>query len=225
MLCGHALIAIWNGITEGGRAEFYAWHLTEHMPERVAIPGFLRGRRYRAIDPATQPEFFTLYEVESFEVTTSNDYLGRLNAPTPWTKRATAAFRDTSRGVARVLTSAGPGSGAVLATVRFSVLNEQDKPTRLALGNLMHDIVRLPRITGAHLAASDAEVSGLKTAESKGRSDLQSPPNWFALIEACTPGSLEEPIRQIVESGFVQQPHVGRYTHEYTRLKTEQSPG
>ena len=83
MLCGQAVVAIWNDMTDAGRAEFYAWHVTEHMPERIGIPGFLRGRRYRAIDPQTHPEFFTLYELETFSVTTGRDYLGRPNALNP----------------------------------------------------------------------------------------------------------------------------------------------
>ncbi len=61
-------VAIWNGIAEEGRKDFYDWHLHEHMPERLGIPGFLRGRRYRAADKETKPEFFTLYETSTFEV-------------------------------------------------------------------------------------------------------------------------------------------------------------
>jgi hypothetical protein len=55
MLAGEGVIAIWNGIAP---AAFYDWH----MPQRVGIPGFRRGRRTIAADTATHPEFFTLYE-------------------------------------------------------------------------------------------------------------------------------------------------------------------
>jgi hypothetical protein len=195
------------------------------MPERVAVPGFLRGRRYRAIDTKTSPEFFTLYEVESFEVTVSKGYLDRLNAPTPWTKTATAAFRDTSRGLGRIVASVGPGSGGVLATVRFSVETAQEQAAKSALGDLMHTIARLPMVAGAHLATVDAEASGIKTTESKSRTDVQPPPNWFVLIETCTPDSLDAPLGALLGSGLIQHPDVGRYTHEYTRLKTDRSPG
>jgi hypothetical protein len=225
MLCGQGVVAVWNDITDGGRAEFYAWHLTEHMPERIGTPGFLRGRRYRAIDPQTHPEFFTLYELESFAVTASPDYLSRLNAPTPWTKKATAAFRNTSRGLGRVLTSAGPGPGGMLATVRFSVPAGQERSVQPALSDLMQKIAVLPMVSGAHLVATDAEASVAKTAESKDRNDIQAAPNWFVLIEACTPNSLKEPIKRVVESEFVQRPDIGSYIHEYTRLKTDSAPG
>ena len=121
MLAGEAVIATWNGITPEGRDEFYAWHIQEHIPERVGIPGFRRGRRYVAVTPDTRPEFFTLYETDTMQVLQGVDYANRLNAPTPWTKAATAHFRDTARALARVLASEGPGMGGFLLTVRFDI--------------------------------------------------------------------------------------------------------
>ena len=121
MLAGEAVIATWNGIAPEGRAEFYDWHIKEHIPERVGIPGFRRGRRYVALTPETHPEFFTLYETDTMQVLQGMDYANRLNAPTPWTRSATAHFRDTARALARVLVSEGPGMGGVLLTVRFEL--------------------------------------------------------------------------------------------------------
>ena len=82
-LAGGGAVAIWHDIAPEGREAFYAWHGREHMPERVGIPGFLRGRRYVALRGA--PEFFNLYETRSPAVVSGPDYLARLNAPTPWT--------------------------------------------------------------------------------------------------------------------------------------------
>ena len=100
-LAGQAVVAIWNGIAPEGRAEFYEWHNREHMPERVGIPGFRRGRRY--IAKYGTPEYFTLYEADSADVLVGQDYLNRLNNPTPWTQRVPPTFfRDTARGICRV---------------------------------------------------------------------------------------------------------------------------
>src|SRR5262249_28880010 len=216
MLCGQGVIAIWNGIAEEARAEFYAWHNSEHMPERVGIPGFLRGRRYQAIDHTTHPEFFTLYELQSFEVATGQDYLNRLNAPTPWTRKVTAAFRDTSRGLARVLATAGPGPGGVLATVRFMVPSAGGPAVDTALRDLIYKIARLPMITGAHLAAANVDASNVRTAESEARTDIQAPPDWFVLIEACAPEALDEPIRRLQNADCILHPIIGRYVNEYS---------
>lgn len=49
-LLGSGALAIWNGIAPEAEREFDRWHTYEHIPERMALPGFLRGRRYVADD-------------------------------------------------------------------------------------------------------------------------------------------------------------------------------
>ena len=89
------------------------------MPERAGIPGFLRGRRYVAIEGT--PEFFNLYETTSAAVLTGADYLGRLNAPTPWTAATVKHFRDVARSLCTVACSYGEGDGGLVATYRYDV--------------------------------------------------------------------------------------------------------
>ena len=76
-----------------------------------------------------------------------------------------------------------------------------------------------------HLCRADDEASGTKTAESRDRTDLQAPPKWFALIEACTPEALEQPVRRVIATPGVERADVGRYALEYTRLKTDCAAG
>lgn len=54
---GQGVLAIWNGIAPEAEAEFVAWHVREHIPERVGLPGFLRGRRYVG-DAEAHPRYF-----------------------------------------------------------------------------------------------------------------------------------------------------------------------
>jgi hypothetical protein len=220
MLAGEGAIAIWNDIAEAGRADFYAWHLHEHMPERVGIPGFVRGRRYRAADAATQPEFFTLYETLSFQVIQGSDYLARLNAPTEWTRAATAHFQATTRSLTRVVASHGVGSGGAMLTVRFDIADGAVGDVVPRITSALEAAARLPRITGAHLLGSDAGMSDQSTAESKGRKDLQAPARWVLLLEACEADALGVALALLQESAELRDPAVGRYLHEHTRLKT-----
>lgn len=225
MLAGEGAVAIWNDIAEPGRAEFYAWHLHEHMPERVGIPGFLRGRRYRAADAATQPEFFTLYETWSFQVLQGSDYLARLNDPSDWTRSATAHFQTTTRSLTRVVASHGVGSGGALLTVRFDIADEAVDTVVRRLTSALEAAARLPRISGAHLLGSDAGMSGQSTAESKGRKDLQVPARWVLLLEACDPEAFDAALALLRESTDLRDAAVGRYLHEHTRLKTAWQAG
>lgn len=225
MLAGEGAVAIWNDIAEAGRAQFYAWHLHEHMPERVGIPGFLRGRRYRAADKATQPEFFTLYETLTFQVIQGTDYLARLNEPTEWTRAATAHFQATTRSLTRVVTSHGVGSGGALLTVRFDIPEDAQQVAVPSLTSALEAAARLPRISGAHLLCSDAGTSGQSTAESKGRKDLLAPARWVLLLEACDIAAFDEAMALIQKSTDLSDAVVGRYLHEYTRLKTAWQAG
>ena len=215
MLAGEAVVAIWNGITEEGRAEFYAWHIHEHMPERVGIPGFRRGRRYIAADATTFPEFFTLYETDTMQVLQGQDYSNRLNAPTPWTRSATSHFRDTFRSLARVLESRGPCMGGAILTVRYDI----EEPE--ALLPVIRAAAEAPRVTGAHLCVADRTASGVKTAEAQGRTDIGEPPAQFLMIEATDAAALADlaPDDALLAAGATQISR-GTYILEYTRTKT-----
>lgn len=221
MLAGEAVVAIWNGIAPEARAQFYDWHINEHMPERVGIPGFRRGRRFIAIDPATHPEFFTLYEANTLEVLKGQDYANRLNDPTPWTKATVAQFRNTARALARVLESSGPGVGGVMLTVRF----DAEDAAAPALRELVR---RAPsgRICGAHLCRADLAASGIRTTETTGRSDIEVPPAWFVMLEATDPESLAQGLsdRTLAAAGAQEPFQRGLYRLEYLRTKTGFAP-
>jgi len=118
-LAGSGAVCIWHDLTPEATDEFYQWHNREHMPERVGIPGFLRGRRYIAV--AGSPTYFNLYEADSTDVLGGNDYLDRLNAPTEWTRRVVPSFRRVSRSICRVVYSEGVGQGGFMLTQRFEV--------------------------------------------------------------------------------------------------------
>lgn len=225
MLAGEGAVAIWNDIAEAGRAEFYAWHLHEHMPERVGIPGFLRGRRYRAADRTTQPEFFTLYETLSFQVIQGSDYLSRLNAPTDWTRATTAHFQATTRSLTRVVASHGVGSGGAMLTMRFDIADDARQVTMPRLTSALEAAARLPRVSGAHLLHADEGVSGQSTAESKGRKDLLTPARWVLLLEGCDVDALGAAQGQLQAFTELRDAAVGRYVHEHTRLKTAWQAG
>lgn len=93
------------------------WHTHEHLPERLSIPGFLRGSRWVALHG--QPRYFVMYEVENLETLVSGAYLQRLNNPTPWTSKIMPAYRGMVRGLCAVEASYGVGMGHTGLLIRF----------------------------------------------------------------------------------------------------------
>jgi len=181
-LLGQAAVAIWHDIAPEGRDDFYAWHGQEHMPERLAIPGFLRGRRYIGI--SARHEFFNLYEARSINVLLGKAYADRVNHPTPWTIAAVRHFRSVSRSLCHVRGTHGRAQGGLLATLRYDVpaasaqehidqVNRQFLPTIAALGG----------VAGVHLLVADAPGSGEPNAEALARGVANVVPRWVILLE------------------------------------------
>lgn len=61
-LLGRAALAVWNDITPAVRHQFHAWHSQHHLPEKFRQSGFLRARRFAALDDG--PHYFSFYEVD-----------------------------------------------------------------------------------------------------------------------------------------------------------------
>lgn len=101
-------------------AEHDEWHTHEHLPERLSIPGFLRGTRWVAIQGA--PRYLVLYEVQDLDTLASDAYLTRLNHPTPWTSKMMPHYRRMRRGFCSVVGSSGHGMGQVGLLCRFKPL-------------------------------------------------------------------------------------------------------
>ncbi len=130
-LLGQGVLAIWHTIAHDAEAEYWRWHDREHIPERVGVPGFLRGRRYRSLERSL--DYLDLYEVEDPETLRSAPYLARLNDPSPWTRRMVPHFINTLRVGYRVAPSAGRGQGGVLLTLQLDAAGgSTDRPAALA---------------------------------------------------------------------------------------------
>jgi hypothetical protein len=222
-LAGQAVVAIWNGIAPEGRAEFYEWHNREHMPERVGIPGFRRGRRY--IAKYGTPEYFTLYEADSAEVLVGQDYLNRLNNPTPWTQLVPPTFfRDTSRGICRVKFSQGLGQGGCMLTLRFGAETGREAQVEKHLRHLaLPPLIDIVAVVGVHLCVADHAASDIKTTERGDRRvDI---PNWLVMIESATPEAADDACDKLLASnlaahGAKPQMERGLYLLQYCRMKT-----
>ena len=117
-MLGAAAIAMWWEVSAHVRAEWEQWHTCEHMPERLAIPGFLRGTRWVAL--AEEGAYFVLYEAADVAVITSGPYLERLNNPTPWSRKMMPHHRNMVRSLCVVRANHGSGLPYAMATLRFS---------------------------------------------------------------------------------------------------------
>jgi hypothetical protein len=139
------ILAIWNDCRAGDEAAFEAWFQGEHLLERLAVPGFLFGRRHQAISGASG--YFNFYVVEEPGVLLSKPYLERLDNPTPMTRRIMSGiFINMSRTLCRRTVRRGGFRGAYAVTVRFN-----EAPDEAALSALVDELVQDPAIAAGEV--------------------------------------------------------------------------
>jgi hypothetical protein len=200
-LLGTGAVLVWNDVSAEGREQFYQWHDKEHIPERLALPGFRRGRRYRC--EGHSPEWLTLYEADDIGVVVSPAYMARLNAPTPLTQKTLRYFLNTSRAVCSIAHSVGTSSGGHVLALRLDVSVEGVAAMRAYLeGDAFPRALAITGVLACHLYGADSPASHLDTAESSTRTfDV---PAWVVLVEASTAEGAQS-ARALVDADALQR--------------------
>ncbi len=109
--------------------EFHDWYDTEHIPERLAVPGFLNAERWIGI--ANPKQSVALYDLDNVGVLHSPPYMavGGANG-SPWTKRVTGRTKSIMRLEGEQLRPgdalAPVGQAAALLLIGMNVVPEHE---------------------------------------------------------------------------------------------------
>jgi hypothetical protein len=177
-MLGKAAVAMWWDIPAEVRADWEEWHTVEHMPERVGIPGFLRGTRWVGV--RDEGAYFVLYETAELATITSGPYLERLNNPTPWSQRMMPHHKNMVRSLCVARGGYGEGVPYAMATVRFSKA-PPEPPRRKG-------------VTCAYLLQSP--VAAPATAEQKMRGGADETVDWALLVGGYDLSAVEAAARE-----------------------------
>lgn len=165
-IVGKGFMIVWHDIKEEMEPEYHRWHTREHMPERLGVPGFLRGRR--GVDwSRDQYRYLTLYEGKDLDVFGSAAYLERLNNPTPWTNKVQPAFYNFIRSGCSIISTTGRGVGGALITIRLSFDGSNEAKLEAEAAALTEQIIKLDGVSSVDFGASRPEVTGAKTRETE----------------------------------------------------------
>ena len=188
-LLGHALLAFSHDVTPGSKPDWTEWHDREHIPERLGIPGFLRLRRYVAVDAG--PRFFYFYETESLDVLQSPAYLDRLGHPTEWTRRCMPYVVNNKRTACRVTATLGRGLGGSLMVADVGpAAGRADALRKWLVDTALPAALAEEGMVAAHLAEADAGATTVRTDEKK---LLQAPDalaRWLVMVEGVVAPAL-----------------------------------
>jgi hypothetical protein len=185
-MIGGAAVAIWCDIAMDVRSDFNHWHAHEHMPERLAIPGFLRGSRWVADHGEG---YFILYEAQSEEAITGRAYLERLNNPTPWSRAMMPHHRNMVRGACRVESRHGAGLGQALLAVRFAAPGDAHERLRPWLAEILAAMPARPGFVSTGLLRHIAQPKAPLTMEQQLRGGDRTP-DWVVLANGYSAEAL-----------------------------------
>jgi hypothetical protein len=149
-------------------AEHDHWHTHEHMPERLGIPGFLRGSRWTGIDDRTR--YCVLYEVASLAVLDSPAYRERLDNPTPWTSAMMRRYGGMRRALCNVEAGSGCGMGGTALVVRFApVEGKAVELDRWLAEDILPGLALRPGLASCHLLRNALTATMTREQEIRGR--------------------------------------------------------
>jgi hypothetical protein len=94
-----ALLAVLADVEPEHEKDLIGWYDEEHLSERMACPGFLRARRFVAVNG--EPRFLALYDLTDLSALETPEYRGHQNAPTKRTTEVLAHLRNSRRNVYR----------------------------------------------------------------------------------------------------------------------------
>lgn len=179
-MLGKAALLLWFDVAAEVRAELAHWHAHEHFPERLALPGFLRGSRWTAADGGEG--FFVVYELADHAVLGSAPYLASLNVPSDWSTRMMPLHRHMVRAQCRVLLSRGALTARHVLTIRCSPQPGAEERLLQGLGELAAAVAQRAGGVGLHVLRHDAPPLAA-TTEQRIRGLADRAADW--VIVAC----------------------------------------
>lgn len=102
---------------------FHEWYETDHIPARMALPGFTGARRFRAL--SGEPEYLAIYALDSLAALETDGYRELKRSPSRLTGEMLGKARGFTRFTCEQMSDAGDGDGAFLSVVAFAVPEDQ----------------------------------------------------------------------------------------------------
>jgi len=165
MISANGFLAIWSDIPSDYETDYLHWLTREHIKERLAVPGFLGARVFRALLDDIR-RYLIIYDLQDGNVLASAPYLSRLNNPTPWSQRIMPRLSNFRRGGGRVQWKAGHGRGGFIAALAIE--------PRKGLPTGLEKLVSADRICAISFFETDLASSAIATAEKQLRAGDES---------------------------------------------------
>ena len=187
-------LVVWTDVIAEHESEFNQWYSEQHLPERLAVPGFHNARRYAG---TAAPKYLAFYETTTPEVMASESYVERLANPTEWTRRVMPWFVATVRTVCRVVANFGHGVGGAVQTITFSMQHAEDALSACLSEQSLPQAASHLGCVRIQLWQNEIAITHRPSPEQAMRPQRDSAVDWVVVVEAVTESALPDIVNPI----------------------------
>jgi hypothetical protein len=176
------MLLILNDVDQDAEVDFNLWYDTEHMLERVSIPGFLRASRYRGFKSARK--YCAIYRTADLGVFESPAYRLALSLQSDWSKQILKVFVDPHRAVGTITASVGVGRGShlTLAKLRSGPLSKAERSKWSDV--ILPAIHKISNVVSAYLFEAAPHLSGPVAEYRPTMRPLATPDDCILILES-----------------------------------------
>lgn len=177
------LLLVMNDIPADLEDDFNHWYHEEHLSERLALPGFISARRYRAV--GGQPAYMVVYKCDTIGTLTSPSYRYVLDNPTDLTRKILPKLQNVVRAACRETWSSGDAIGGSAIIVQCKAKEGRESEARDFIKNSFAPRLKQSGcMVSMSLWESDAGATAASNSDTARRTSPDHYADWVLLIES-----------------------------------------
>ena len=151
---------MWTEIPEAIAYDLNEWYDREHVRNRVDVPGYIWGKRYKAVHGG--PSYMAVYATEGPHVQAGDDFLRVVTNPTPGETRFAPHFYNSIRMMCDVTASVGDSEGGIAGFLTLTPKDGAAEKLRThVVETVLPALVTHHGVLAAHLWERNAETTAM----------------------------------------------------------------
>lgn len=206
-LGAEGVLLTWTEVPAELEPTYHAWYNDKHLGQRLAMPGFLRSRRYAAVEGG--PRYLATYETRAVEDLVSAPYLALIGRPDEEDSRIMGAFTCLERLTCRITFDHRRGIGGALGLLRFFPGGAAMVPLRRWLADAAFPaLLRRTGVLGAGLWENDLAIARGPARVPGLAFDRPSEAEWVVFVEGTDIAALRAALASCIDPAALAR-HIG----------------
>ncbi|CUJ31351.1 Uncharacterised protein [Achromobacter xylosoxidans] len=158
------------------------WYHSEHLSERLGLPGFQSVRRYQATE--NQPSYMVVYKCDSIDALITPEYRHLIDNPTKSTLEIMPRMRQVIRAACRETWTTGRNIGGTAVVAQCKAVDgQQDRARRFIQEQLAQRLREDGSMVSLSLWEADPEITLATTSDTAQRTGPDHYVDWVLMIE------------------------------------------